>query len=121
MALTKICVATSFEPATTSALPLAAINSFAAIVIAFAATLLFKVLPGRLEPDTALYKAIRAGPSSDGLIGILTSAFEPVRLIPVSNWIWRDIFLLSSDLLFLFETYWRGSTYPDSRGGPGID
>src|SRR5476651_1889269 len=104
MAFTSDCVATSLEPATTRALPLAACNSLAAIMIDLAATS-FTPFGVADEPLMALYKAISAGPSSDGLIGMRTSALVPVKLIPVSNWICLDIFLLSSDLAPRFETY----------------
>src|SRR3954465_11512903 len=98
MAFTNTCVATSFDPQTTNALPLAPANSLAAIVMALLAALLFNFLvPGKVVPVIALYKFSKAIPCSDGLIGIRTSALVPVKLIPVSNWIWRDIFLFFKD------------------------
>src|ERR1700760_4220982 len=102
MAFTSICVATSFDPATTRAFPFAAINSFAAIATAASAALLAVLFPERDLPEIALYKLINNGPSSDGLIGMRASALVPVTLIAVSNWIWRDIFLACNDLLLRF-------------------
>src|SRR5258708_40098482 len=101
MALTNTWLATSFEPATTKAFPFAANNSLATNRTALSALGLFAnfLLPGNVAPDMALYKLTSAIPSSDGLMGIRTSALVPVTLIPVSNWIWRDIFLFCSDLL----------------------
>ena len=86
MALTKVCVATSLLPQTTKPLPFALFSSVANKVMAVAAFLLLpSEAPDSVEPVTALYNAIRAGPCSDGLIGIRVSALEPVKLMPLSN------------------------------------
>src|SRR5579863_5381721 len=106
MALTITCLATSFEPQTTSALPLAAFSSAATNLTALSILPLpVGLLPGKVVPAISLYRLISAAPSSDGLVRIRVSAFDPVLLIPASNWIWRDIFLPCSDLLLRLVTH----------------
>ncbi|MNV39831.1 hypothetical protein D3C71_1314220 [compost metagenome] len=87
MAFTRIWVDTSFEPETTTDLPLFCNNSFATNLIALSAvTLLGKAPPAKLFPVMVLYKVINAGPSSDNFTGTRVSALVPVKLIPASNW-----------------------------------
>ncbi|MNL02645.1 hypothetical protein D3C87_1231590 [compost metagenome] len=74
----------SFEPATTTAAPLLFNNSLAAKVTAVCA-LLAVIPPAKEEPVTALYNEINTAASSEGLMAIRTSAFDPVILRPDSN------------------------------------